>query len=349
KSPGTHVSIPGVTPVAFETSAVASNGFSALQVGTGDGVMRIVIPPQTIGGNDGINLLVVSFEGTGLYYAGVSIVNFNSLVAEANRPPLVPGLSILSHQEVIDYAAGGNQQLILQQAPVDPSAITGPVVLELRYDDTTRTLRAAYSLDGGATFAAPFGPLPLETGNGTASVDIAAVAYDGECPAGIAIDSALFGGLGRPGSSKLMLRARMGGNHRGYEPMRLILTDDGASGATVLELQLPDTLDSTRKCDPRDGWKSIRRTRHTYFNYSNAMPPDCTPGSAQGVQQIDFRWTGTNYVKMKLKKGSLPPVTGPIRLAIYRGTGPVNDCDGYVGVADCLVAGVNKAKCSINY
>lgn len=349
KSPGTHVSIPGVTPVAFETSAVVSNGFSALRAGSGDGVMRIVIPSQTIGGNDGINLLVVSFAGSGLYYAGVSIVNFNSLVAEANRPPLLPGLSILSHQEEINYLAGGNEQLILQQAPIDAGSITGPVVLELRYDDATQTLKAAYSLDGGVTFAAPFAPLPVESDDGTASVDIAAVAYDGACPAGITIDKALFGGLGRPGSSKMTLRARMGGNHRGYEKMRLLLTDDGAAGASILDLQLPDTLVSTPKCDPRDGWTSIRRTRYTYLNYSNALPPDCTPGSAQGVQRVEFRWTGTNYIKVKLRRGSLPPLTGPIRLAVYRGTGPVNDCDGYIGVADCLLAGPYKAKCSINY
>jgi hypothetical protein len=55
KSPGAQVAIPGVTPTAFETSAVVSTGFTGLQVGGGDAVFRIVLPPQTIGGNDGVN------------------------------------------------------------------------------------------------------------------------------------------------------------------------------------------------------------------------------------------------------------------------------------------------------
>jgi hypothetical protein len=40
---------------------------------------------------------------------------------------------------------------------------------------------------------------------------------------------------------------------------------------------------------------------------------------------------------------------GPIGVALYRGTGPVNDCDGYVGVANCIHPGSSKAKCSANY
>src|SRR4029077_19689659 len=124
ESPGASVSIPGVTPTSFETSAVvASSWLTSLQVGGGDMDVRIVMPPQPIGGNDGVNLLIQSIEGDGLYYAGVSIVNFDSELAARNQPPVTPGLSILSHQEVINYQTG-NQQLILEHASIQGTPIT---------------------------------------------------------------------------------------------------------------------------------------------------------------------------------------------------------------------------------
>jgi hypothetical protein len=344
KSPGTHISIPGVTPTSFEASAVISNGFTGIQVGGGDAVFRIVLPPQTIGGNDGVNFLVSSFEDNALYYAGVSIVNFNTDVAARNHPPVTPGLSILSHQEEINYSTG-NEQLILQHAPITAASITGDVVLELRYDDATQTLTSAYSLDGGATFAAPFSPLPVETGNGTASIYLAAVAHDGECPAGLAVRTARFRGLDRPGYAAMNLRAFVGGEQLGYEQVRLAVTDDGAGAATVFDFQFPNTLITTPKCDPRDGWHAGSGTSYKYVNYSNAVPPDCTPGSAQGLRRAQFKWNGTNDIKLKVAKGSLPQIVGPIRVGVYAGTGPVNECDGHIDTASCLVA-PGKAKCA---
>jgi hypothetical protein len=341
KSPGPHISIPGVTPVAFETSAVHSNGFTGLQVGAGDMVLRIVLPPQAIGGNDGVNFLVSSFED-GLYYAGISIVNFNAAVAAKKQPPITPGLSILSHQEEIDYSTG-NEQLILEHDPIDAASITGDIVLELRYDDETQTLTPAYSLDGGATFASPFSPLPVETESGTASIYLAAVAYDGACPADFELKTLRLRGLDRPGASAMTLRAIVGGSRLGYGAMRIAVTDEGAGGATVFDVQFPDTLVSTPKCDPRDGWSGGNGYR--YKNYSNALPPDCIPGSAQGLRLASFQWTGDNIVKLKASKGSMPQVVGPLRVGFYRGTGPVNECDGHVATATCIVA-PGKAKCS---
>jgi len=330
-----------VTPVSFETSAVASNA-PGLQVGGGDMVLRIVVPAQTIGGNDGVNLLVRTIEDNGLYYAGVSIVNFNALVAQQNQPPVTPGLSILSHQEEINYSTG-NEQLILEHAPITAASITGDIVLELRYDDATHAATAAYSLDGGTTFATPFSPLPIETSDGNGTVYIASVAHDGPCPGGMNVRSLRLRGLDRPGKSGLSLRTVIGGSILGYEQMRIVVTDDGAAGATVLDVQLPDTLVSTPKCDPRDGWSG--GNGYKYRNYSNALPPDCIAGSAQGLRRADFEWTGDNDVKMKVAKGSMAQVVGPLRVAVYRGTGPLNECDGRVGTVPCIVK-PGKAKCA---
>jgi len=343
-SPGILIAIPGVTPTAFETSAVTSGAAPFLQVGSGDMVLRIALPEQAIAGNDGVNLLLTTV-GEGIYYTGISIVNYNSALAERSDPPITPGVSILSHREEINYLTG-NQQLVLEHAPIDLGAVTWPLILELRYDDAAETVTTAYSLDGGATFATPFTALPLESDDGTASVYLAAVANEGECPAGVAIKKATLKRLDQPGRGALAMRATFGGNHRGYEPMRVVITDEGAGGATLLDVNLPDTLIATPKCDPRDGWSG--GNGYHYRNYSNALPPDCIPGSAQGLESIDFKWTGINRVKLKMKHASLPAIVGPLQVGVYGPGGPVNECDGFVGQADCI-ATPNRAKCSIDY
>ena len=343
-SPGVFIAIPGVTPTAFETSAVTSGPAPFLQLGSGDMVLRIALPEQAIAGNDGVNLLLTSVTDA-IYYTGISIVNYNSALAERSDPPLTPGVSILSHREEINYATG-NEQLVLEHAPIDLAAVTWPLILELRYDDTAETVTAAYSLDGGATFATPFTALPLEADASGATVYLAAVANEGECLAGVAIQKATLSRLEQPRRGGLRMRTTFGGNQRGYEPMRVVITDEGAGGAALLDVNLPDTLIATPQCDPRDGWSGGHG--YHYRNYSNALPPDCLPGSAEGLESIDFKWTGTNYVKIKMKNASLPAIVGPIQLAVYEIGGPVNECDGFVGQADCI-ATPNRAKCSIDY
>lgn len=332
--------------MAFETSAVTSGSPPILQVGSGDMVMRFLLPEQAIAGNDGVNLLVQSFGAAGIYYSGLSIVNFNSILAGFQRPPVAPGVSILSHHEKIG-SFGGFEQIIMEQESLDLGSVIWPLILELRYDDTTQSFTSAFSTDGGASYATPFSPLPLVSASGAATAYLAAVAYEGDCPAGLVIDQARFGNLGVLGKSSLTMKMAIGGNSLGDEQLRLVLTDVGAGNATLLDVQLPDLLLSTPKCDPRDGWSFANSTRR-YRNHANALPPSCTPGSAQGLQRLDIRWTGTNIVTMRVARSSLPPVTGPIRFALYKGTGPVNECDGFVEEADCRLHN-RSATCSSNY
>ena len=142
----------------------------------------------------------------------------------------------------------------------------------------------------------------------------------------------------------MKLRAIVGGNAQGYKPIRLIITEEGAGGATLFDVQLPNTLISTPKCGPRDGW--VGGHNYKYKNYSDALPPSCTPGSAQGLRLGTFKWTGINDIKLKVSKTSLPQVVGPLRVGVYPGTGPANECDGFVAVANCEVA-PGKAKCTV--
>ncbi|MGH7787231.1 MAG: hypothetical protein ACRERC_10225 [Candidatus Binatia bacterium] len=333
-SPGIFVAIPGVTPVRFETTAVVQNSWmTGIQVGSGDLVARIVMPAQTIGANDAINLLVQSMDDDGLYYAGVSIVNFNTSLATLSDPPVTPGLSIFAHQEKLNYVTG-NQQLILEDESIEGAPVTGDIVLELHYDDATETVTPRYSLDGGATFAGSFSPLPIETSSGTATFYLAAVAHEGECPAGANVQALNLRGLGRPGDSRMLLKGSFGLLGRQTGNLQVTITDEGAGGATVLDLHLPDRLEPT--CGPSDGW-TFTHGLHRYRNYSNALPPDCIPGSAQGLQKWDVRINGRSRVKLKVKDGTLPQVVGPLRLGLYSGDGPVNECDGNVATMSCDV------------
>ena len=338
QSPGANIAIPGITPVAFETSAVVQRSWlTGIQVGSGDLVARMVMPAQAIGANDAVNLLVQSIEGNGLYYAGVSIANFNAGVAALQQPPVTPGLAILAHQVVIDF--GGNQQLILEDESIQGVPITGDIVLELHYDDATQSLTPRYSLDGGATFAGSFSALPVETGDGKASFYMAAVAHEGACPAAAGIKSLRLRKLGEPGYSGLTFSGSATGSE---PPERIIVTDDGAGGATVFDVQLP-SRSTNPGCDPRDGW-TFGSGRVRYKNYSNALPPGCVPGSAQGLRRFEFKWNGARTTKIKVAKGTIAQVVGPLRIGFYAGTGPVNECDGRVAVASCLVK-PGSARC----
>lgn len=340
-SPGIDVAIPGVTPVRFETTAVVQNSWmTGIQVGSGDLVARIVMPAQTIGANDAVNLLVQSMDENNLYYAGVSIVNFNTSLAQLSDPPVTPGLSIFGHQEKISFVTG-NEQLILEDESIQGAPVTGDIVLELHYNDANQTVTPRYSLDGGATFAGSFSPLPIETDSGTATFYLAAVAHAGECPAGGNIMKLALRGLGQPGKSRMLFKGSFGLIGRQSGDLQITITDEGSSGATVFDLHLPDRLEPT--CGPNDGW-TFTHGMGRYRNYSNALPPDCIPGSAQGLQKWDVPLYTRSRIKMKLKDGSLPTVVGPLRVGIYDGDGPVNECDGNVGTVSCRVKS-NAAIC----
>jgi hypothetical protein len=127
------------------------------------------------------------------------------------------------------------------------------------------------------------------------------------------------------------------------QAVRIVVRDVGAAGAVVFDAQIPGL--TAPKCDPRDGWASPSHNKTRYRLYGDALPPDCLPGSGQGLRQYDVRWTGTAYVRIRIDEATLPAVVGPIQVELYRGTGPANECDGFIGDAPCVV-GPGSASCS---
>ena len=71
------------------------------------------------------------------------------------------------------------------------------------------------------------------------------------------------------------------------------------------------------------------------------------PGSAHGFQKLSSNWSGTNDVRVQIKNTTFPAVVGPIRTTIYDGTGPANECDGWVGEAPCITRG-KSTRCGVD-
>lgn len=339
QSPGWLAGFVGVTPVRFETSVALGDG-AALQVGGGDAVLRVTLPGAVVGPNDMVHVFLSWYDADALYYGGLAFANLNRSLGDAFSPPVPPGPSVFSHLEAFGYPESRIESI--EARSLDPLAMTGPVVLELRWNDAARTLVPRYSLDGGTTFQPALAPLPVDTSSPTLAVYLAVAAYQGECPAGIHVRSARFRKLGVPGRSAATIRLFMP-QPLGYRPMRIVLTDEGAGGATLLDAQLPSP--GTPPCDPRDGWTAGAGRNSRYNNVGNALPPGCAAGSAGGLQRYQTRWTGTADVLLKIKDASLPPIVGPLRVAVYDGTGPANACDGFRGDAAC-VASRGAVACS---
>jgi len=333
KNPGLHIDIPGIFSVPFEASAAGVD--NRLHVGNGDATLRVVLPLQAIGANDSVSFDLATVEDNALYYTGIVLTNYNAGVSAGFTPPWPIGLAASAHFERL----GLPLESLSQHHSIAPSAVTGPIVLELRYDDSVHMVTPALSLDGGATYKVVFDPYEVESDTGDVTVQVAVAAYEGSCPAAQRIRKSTFGGMdGAPGKQRLKMRIAFPSSvltFGAYDPLRFILTDLGAGGATLYDITLPDGVTAFQQaCDPRD-----RRTPKGYVNKSNALPPACVPGSAQGFQKLTMRWTGVNDLRIQIKNTTFPAIVGPIRATIYDGTGPINECDGWVGEAPCISRG----------
>jgi hypothetical protein len=93
-------------------------------------------------------------------------------------------------------------------------------------------------------------------------------------------------------------------------------------------------------CDPRD-----RFVGTGYINKSNALPPACVPGSAQGLRRVKYRWNGTLDLRLQVANATIPNPVGPVRVTIYDGTEPVNECDGWVGDSPACRVSTKSVRC----
>jgi hypothetical protein len=121
----------------------------------------------------------------------------------------------------------------------------------------------------------------------------------------------------------------------------MIVTDEGAGGATLYDTVMPTYGDVVQyPCDPRDKWTSTG-----YINKSNAFPPACIPGSAQGLRRMKYRWNGTLDFRIAVADVTMQNPVGPLRVTIYDGTEPVNECDGWVGDSAACRVSSKRVRC----
>ena len=76
-------------------------------------------------------------------------------------------------------------------------------------------------------------------------------------------------------------------------------------------------------CDPaRDGWL-VKPTRTIYRNRSSALdPPTCTPGSAAGLNRLEYRPCGDRDLAMRVnvKQATLAAPLGSLRATLVLGS-----------------------------
>jgi hypothetical protein len=220
----------------------------------------------------------------------------------------------------VRFLDGVFEPLVGESVPLDPSTITGQVVVRHAFDDGADTVRTEVSVDGGSTFPIAFDPIPFFTGTGAAvfllgSDPLAAPTPPALCSAGGSMAALVrFGGA--RGTVRLRGTLALDGDASAYDPVRdgaqLRIADGTASGPPVLDLtgtaSIPPGVPGSG-CDPDDGW--LRRgDTFTYRNVSGAFPPACAPGSARGLRTLNVSLRdasdGTVRVRALVRSGVTP-------------------------------------------
>ena len=73
------------------------------------------------------------------------------------------GLKVEQHRTDVNQSTGAFQNTVVDFLPISPAELTGSIGLRLLFDDSTRIVTTAYSLDGGATLLSPFSSFALRT------------------------------------------------------------------------------------------------------------------------------------------------------------------------------------------
>ncbi len=308
-SPGTELPdglgvLPGTT---LDLSVVGSVD----QVADGEGgfVARSYWEPDELAPGDfnHMSLVTIGRDPPGLLEAaGLAIMN--------KTPDGEPAAYTMVQHLVRFGAGGGPEAPQLSSVAIEPSAITGQIVFELRFDDDANTLETAFSLDGGATFERPFQPLPIFVGTShgygyfvlgadpqTNTVRTRAPAPP-LCASGGLIGNAKVVSSARPGSTISVEGSIVPLRRRHYDPRRagaeIRIVDRSLPETPILDLTSAAALRGGPGCGSHDGWRRVRNG-FVYRNETGALPPACTPGSAGGLTRLRFR----NRPRVRLSDG----------------------------------------------
>jgi hypothetical protein len=270
--------------------------------GSGDFVARSYWVPDELAPGDFNHMSLNTLGPAPQEIAGLAITN----VTPEGAPTVY---TIVQH--LVRLGAGAPE---LTSYTFDPAAITGQIVFELRFTDDTNTLETAFSLDGGVTFEQPFPPLHIFQGTfygyfllgadplaGTVRTEMPGPPL---CKSGKEIVDASVVPTAKAGAT-IALKGTMKGPLRGYDPRRLgaqiRIVDRSLPQMPVLDLTSTSALPGNPGCGRRDGWHPTG-SGVVYRNETNALPPACIPGSAEGLTRLRLK-----KVAQRLKGRVLPP------------------------------------------
>lgn len=140
-----HVTSPGSLTFVNDVPVELSNVYSTarLLAGRGSATVDVRLPAGLPAPGEILSLTLTDEIASEIFSA--SLVHY-------------PGPALV---QSVGAGGVGGFQMTDQRAPLNAGSLTGPVVLRIVWDDGRATLQAAFSLDGGATFTAPFPPEPV--------------------------------------------------------------------------------------------------------------------------------------------------------------------------------------------
>jgi len=224
---------------------------------------------------------------------GFTVNNLDAATAAAAGAPV--GYSI-GRERV--FPLGGDPP-VQDYLSIDPSTITGPVVLKMTFDDATDLLTCSFSLDGGLTFQTPFAPIQAFKVVPDAEVLLGAAALPEPPPppppcGNITSAKVKFTKLDSLGHQKLSAKGSLllaPGTPSTFDPVNQPTLVDvvGVSSQNLTQYEVPTGVPGTSICGSGDGWTVSGRT-YRYLNrsglvYVPAMPtPYCLGGT--GLKQV---------------------------------------------------------------
>ncbi len=135
-----------------------------------------------------------------------------------------------------------------------------------------------------------------------------------------------------------------------------VRVEDGRNGflpvydRSYLDLPIPAGAPGAG-CDPKDGWKTNNAgTKFTYVNKSNALPPGCVPGSANGLVGMSVKARKSDpsqyTFKVKVKGGTIEApldegrdVRPVVAFGATAAAGAAGSCAAVEGSFDCKTNG----------
>jgi hypothetical protein len=276
--------------------------------------------------NTGFHFQLYEIGANGIEAAGLQ-VNHNDATT-AHGDPVGYAIS----QEVTFVSGNGIPQH--DAIAVDPSSVTGAIVLRMAFDDANDALTTSFSLDGGATFKSPFPPLHVFQVVDEHEILIGANSMqstDGGPPPGcvsLLKPKLVVQRLTKPaGFQNINFQGGLPyapGVPAGFNPV--------ATGASVVLASFEGPVPTWSQnippgasgCNPMDGWR-ISRGTYVYRNVSNAVPPSCAAGSANGLREFRVKdkrlQRGEIDFTMKVKNTVVGRPSGVVTGAVAFGDG----------------------------